>query len=198
MFPMRTTRLRPLAVVFSCAAIVWGGCATEGKQQGADAVNADARVQQDFQQRVKKYQSVRKQTAKQGPALKETSDPAKIKTAQDSLAANIRAARSDARPGDIFTPEIRALFRRLMYPELKGADGAATKELIKEDEPVGVRLEVNASYPDDEPMPTVPPNVLAALPRLPEGLEYRIVKKDLILRDVDANLIIDFIPNAIR
>jgi hypothetical protein len=59
-------------------------------------------------------------------------------------------------------------------------------------------LKVNAKYPQDQPLPTVPPNVLAALPKLPEELEYRIVKKDLILRDVHANLIVDYIPNAIR
>jgi hypothetical protein len=29
-------------------------------------------------------------------------------------------------------------------------------------------------------------------------MEYRVVGKDLVLRDVDANLIVDFIPNAIR
>jgi hypothetical protein len=36
------------------------------------------------------------------------------------------------------------------------------------------------------------------LPQLPEDVEYRIVGKTLILRDVDANIIVDFIPNAIR
>ena len=132
--------------------------------------------------------------------MKETSDPAKINAAQDALAQNIRDARKDARAGEIFTPEIRQLFRRLMYPELKGADGADTKEAIKEDAPApgSVAIKVNATYPENQPLPTVPANVLASLPRLPEGLEYRIVGRNLILRDVDANLVVDFIPNAIR
>ena len=60
-----------------------------------------------------------------GPRMKETSDPAKINASQDALAKNIRMARKDARQGDIFTLEIRQLFRRLMYPELKGPSTSA-------------------------------------------------------------------------
>jgi hypothetical protein len=44
----------------------------------------------------------------------------------------------------------------------------------------------------------VPANLLANLPQLPEDVEYRIVDKHLILRDVDANIIVDYIPDAIR
>ena len=61
-----------------------------------------------------------------------------------------------------------------------------------------VRLQVNARYPASEPLQTIPPNLLANLPQLPEDMEYRVVGKDLVLRDVDANIIVDFIPNAIR
>ena len=39
--------------------------------------------------------------------------------------------------------------------------------------------------------------LLASLPPLPEEIEYRFVGKHLILRDAKANLIIDYIPNAI-
>jgi hypothetical protein len=61
-----------------------------------------------------------------------------------------------------------------------------------------VPLKVNAPYSEGAPLSTVPPNVLAALPQLPEALEYRVVGKHLILRDVKANIIVDFIPNAVR
>jgi hypothetical protein len=39
--------------------------------------------------------------------------------------------------------------------------------------------------------------LLDVLPRLPEELEYRFVGRDLILRDVKANLIVDFIPGIL-
>ena len=50
-----------------------------------------------------------------------------------------------------------------------------------------------------QPLATVPPRVLQALPQLPKdaGLEYRFVQKHLILFDTRANLIVDFLLNAI-
>jgi hypothetical protein len=166
----------------------------------AQTVNPDAKVLVDFQERVKQYIELHKRAAKEVPKLKETEDAAKIKSVQDQLAEKIRAARPKARQGEIFTPEIAAQLRRLMYPEMKGSEGKATKEALKEDapSPKSVPLKVNARYPDEQPLPTVPPNLLMSLPKLPEELEYRIVQKDLILRDVAANLIVDFIPRAIQ
>jgi len=57
---------------------------------------------------------------------------------------------------------------------------------------------VNAAYPEKQPLPTVPPDLLARLPKLPEQLEYRLVGKHMILRDIDANIIVDDMLNAIR
>jgi hypothetical protein len=164
----------------------------------AQTVNPEAKLLADFQERVKKYVELHKNMAKQTPPIKETEDPGKIKAAQDALAAKIQAARANARQGEIFTPEIARQFRRLMYPEVKGPDGPETRQALKEDAPGVVPLKVNGRYPDHEPLPTVPPNILLNLPRLPEELEYRIVRTDLILRDVPANLIVDFIRGAIK
>jgi TonB family protein len=47
------------------------------------------------------------------------------------------------------------------------------------------------------PLPTMPPDLLAALPRVPNRLEYRFMNDALVLRDIEANLIIDFVPQAI-
>ncbi len=64
-----------------------------------------------------------------------------------------------------------------MYPELKGQKGVATKEVLKEDAPPPMALKVNVRYPENAPLPTVPPNLLANLPQLPEDLEYRIIEQ---------------------
>ena len=137
---------------------------------------------------------------KEAPPLKETKDPAQIKASQVVLAQKIREARKDAKPGEIFTPEIRQLLRRLMYPETKGPDGAETKAAMAEEkqELKDVKLRVNADYPDNAPLMTVPPNILAALPKLPEDLEYRFVNRHMILLDVHANIIVDYVVNAIQ
>ena len=43
----------------------------------------------------------------------------------------------------------------------------------------------------------MPVDLLAALPRLPCEVQYRFMTRDLVLIDIDANLIVDFIPDAI-
>jgi hypothetical protein len=35
------------------------------------------------------------------------------------------------------------------------------------------------------------------LPKLPKGLEYRVAGKALALREMDANIVVDYIPNAL-
>jgi hypothetical protein len=170
-----------------------------------DNANPDALVLVDFQKRIDAYMNVHRQAQKDVPPLKETNDPAKIKVAQQALGARIRALRADAKAGDILTPEVRNKFRRLMYPVVEGTAGRETKQELKEDiherdEGIAkkVPLKVNATYPEGDPLPTTPPNLLMNLPKLPEELEYRIIDKSLILRDAQANIIVDYIPNAIQ
>jgi hypothetical protein len=170
-----------------------------------DNANPDALVLADFQKRIDAYMAIHKDAAKDSLPIKETNNPAEIKAAQEALGAKIRAARADAKAGDILTAEIKNKFRRLMYPIVQGTAGRQTKEELTEDVhekdegiPKKVPLKVNVTYPEGNPLPTTPPNVLRILPKLPEELEYRIVDKNLILRDVQANIIVDFIPNAIQ
>jgi hypothetical protein len=157
-------------------------------------VNDDAKVMADFTARVDRYVALRKKADDSAPRLKESNDGGKIKLAQQGLAERIGAARAGVKQGEIFTPEIAAKFRRLLRPEAKEQ---GTKETMKEDKPVVVSFKVNGPYPDKEPVVTVPPNILGALPALPKDIEYRFIDKHLILRDAKANLIIDYMPNAI-
>jgi hypothetical protein len=191
------------AIALAVTPAAWAAAGqTDARQQQPAVANADANpdalVLQEFKQRIDKYMELHDRLEKSAPRLEETKDPEKIRASQDSLAAQIRSARADARPGDIFTPEIRTRFRQLMYPQTTGPGGEGTKATIKEDSPGNIPLKINASYPASKPLPTIPPNVLKNLPRLPGELEYRIVERHLILRDVHANIIVDYIPNAIR
>lgn len=158
---------------------------------------ADSAAFKDYQKRIEAYVALHKRIAKETPPLEQTDDAAKIKTAQETLSGKIRAARTDAKAGDIFTPEIRARFRKMLRPELKGEDGRDAKHVLKDDAPESVPLKVNSPYPAGMSLPTVPITLLVNLPRLPEELEYRIIDKHLILRDTEANIIVDFMPYAI-
>ena len=166
--------------------------------------NGDAAVMADFQKRVAAYLEIKKSVDKQTPDQKETKDPIHIETKQKLLASKIINMRQGARAGDIFTLPIRTKFRQLLIPEVKGTTGKETKQEIDEEfeeheaENRKGPLKVNAEYPEGTPLATTPPNVLLSLPKLPDGLEYRFVEKTLLIRDADANVIVDLMPNAIR
>lgn len=183
--------------MFVAAAVLSMASSSVAAQQAP--VNAEAATLEDFSDRVDAYMKVHDEAKGDGPKLKESEHAGEIKAAQETLAANIRRLRADAKAGDIFTPEIRARFRALMYPELKGEDGRDARALIKDDapKPGEVTLKVNAPYVADTKS-TTPSNLLANLPTLPKELQYRVVGRHLVLIDVDANLIVDFMPNAIR
>ena len=175
--------------------------ATPVQKATAAPSNPDSAILGDFNARLDNFVKKQRAIAKQSPELKETKNPADIKRAQDILAAKIVQARPNAKQGDIFTPQIAALFKRLLNPELKGAEGRETKQALQEEdgEVAQINLKVNAKWPDSEPLTTMPPNMLAVLPQLPMDVEYRISnKRHLVLRDVDANIIVDYIYNAIR
>ena len=172
----------------------------ERKTSTDPAVNPDAAVMAEFKARVDKYADLHKQLAKGAASQKESSDPAQINAAKTALAAKVQAARAGAKQGDIFTEATRPVFRRLLAPELKGEDGRDAKAVIKDDAPAPgtVPFKVNAKFPEDQPLPSVPANFLLTLPSLPAPLEYRIVGQHLLLLDTAADLVVDYILNVVR
>ena len=163
------------------------------------SVSPDAKMVADFKARVEEYEKLRAKADDTTPKLKETEKPADITVAEKSLAEGIRTARASAKRGDIFTPATQAMFRRLLRPPLKGHEGTENKDLLKDDlpEPKDVPFKINGEYPKTATVSTVPPDLLLQLPTLPKDIEYRFVGKHLILYDVKANLIIDFMLNAL-
>jgi hypothetical protein len=167
----------------------------------ASPANPDSAILAEFNARLDHYIRFQREVEKDSPKQKETADRAKTVAAQEILAAKIRTLRKDAKQGDIFTPQVAALFKRLMNPELKGPERKETRQALSEEdgEVAHVWLKVNATYPQTEVLATTPANLLQKLPQLPMDVEYRITaKRHLLLRDVDANIIVDYILNAIR
>jgi hypothetical protein len=167
-----------------------------GSYAAEQETNRDAQIINDFQNRVTEYVKLRKSVESSMPALKPTDTPEIIKQHQLELANKIRQARTDARQGDIFTPEIAAEFTRLMGFAMDGGKSQRIHKSLKSAEPVRAAFRVNDIYPDKIPLQSAPPTLLLNLPHLPKELEYRIVSKSLLLRDVTANVIVDFIPGV--
>ena len=162
----------------------------------AQTVNREALILKAFTDRVQAYAHLHKKLEGTLPPLKDASSPEQIKAHQEALAKLIRAARTRAAEGDLLTADARRLLRRRIAGALQRPGGSASLEDLSEATPIRLDLKVNASYPADVPLASFPPNLLRALPPLPEELEYRFVQRDLILRDIHANLIVDFMVKA--
>ena len=147
----------------------------------------------EFNARVSAYSELRCTLEKGLPPLQVTDDPGEIKRAVHALADRIRRARAGAQPGEIFTPAISIEFRKVLLVEMSVDTWAA----IMDDNPGAFSNRINDSYPDKRPRSTVPPNILAALPRLPDDIEYHFVGRHLILLDTRSSLILDRISDAI-
>jgi hypothetical protein len=149
-----------------------------------------------FEERVNDYMKLRKAAEADSGRLSPTPSAKDLDAKKSALSAKIRAARTSARQGELFTPDAAREFRRVIALDLQHHP-RRVKESIRSGEVVEGKVHVNDSYPDHVPLETTPPTLLMSLPPLPMDLDYRFVGSTLALRDVGANLIIDYLPNAL-
>jgi len=162
-------------------------------------VNPDAATIEAFKKRVDDYVALRRKLEATLPPMAKQTTPQQADAHQRGLAKLMQQARANAKPGDIFLPPMQELVRRLLTPVFTGKAGEQIKAEITDKEYKGnVKLVVNGRYPDEVPVSTMPPQVLASLPKLPEELEYRFVLTTLILFDPHAHIIPDFVEQAFK
>ena len=178
-------RLRVVGVAV-VASLAW---AAIGRAQSP--VNPQAQAMVDFSKRVAAYVDLTKKLTEGLPPLKRTDDPSEIALRERALGDAIRAGRIGARRGDILTPEAARVFRRVIKNDFRHRPRRGQKVML--DEIPHFHPKVNQTYPSAWPLATFPATLLVELPALPEGLEYRLLSEALILRDVRANIIVDFI-----
>jgi hypothetical protein len=168
-------------------------------QRKGTKVNPNAATIEAFKKRVDEYVALHRKLESSIPALPKQATPQQVDAHERALAKLIQQSRANAKPGDLFTPAMQQLVRRILVPVFTGTAGAQIKAEITDKEYKGsVKLVVNGRYPDEVPVSTMPPQVLAALPKLPEELEYRFVLTSLILFDPHAHIIPDFVEQAFK
>jgi hypothetical protein len=152
----------------------------------------------DFQKRVADFVKARKTAGSAVSNLRTTDSPEKLQQHQRDLASAIRSARPDAAQGDIFSASIAADIRRRIRSALATSGADRVKNGVRDTQlsPVPT-IKVNAAYPAGQPVQSMPPSLLKALPELPKELEYRVVGRTLILRDIESNLIVDYMIEAL-
>jgi hypothetical protein len=161
------------------------------------APGAETTAVAEFLKHCEAYVSLHKKIEGGLPKLPQEANPEQIDQGQQALSKGIVAARTGAKPGDIFAPPAADYLRQTLVQVFKGADGKQLRASILDENPIGAAVSINGPYPDSIPLSTMPPQILNALPKLPEELEYRFIGERLILFDHHAHLIVDYVDRAL-
>ena len=174
------------------------GAATAAASVAADGqpVNAMGAATLEFQKRVQAYMKIHNEAESKVPNLKRTDDPVEISKREKELAEMIMTLRAGAPPNEIFAKEYQPYFVKIVQDDFADRSAADRKALVHE-LPRNIKVDVNTVYPTTIPLITFPAGLLRKLPDLPPELEYRIVGRHLILRDVKANLIVDVLRDVV-
>jgi hypothetical protein len=150
-----------------------------------------------FSELVNDYAKLRADLEGKLPKVSRESSPEKIEAHRTALAEAVRAARTGARRGDIFDPEVANHIQTIIRREFKGKQRNELRETILEADTKGAPLRVNYNYPETKELTQIPPTLLQALPKLPDQLRYRFTGRHLLLVDRETRIIIDYMLNAL-
>ena len=159
-------------------------------QPGATIQNPDTpgraewdSVVADFSARIWDYFELRRELEKGLPALTVTDDPAEISRAVSARADRIRLARTDAQQVTYSRrPLVRSSGRRSPWKWMP-TPGPPSWTTILGNSQFGLTAPIRKEHRSLRRSP----NILAALPRLPDDIEYRFVGRHLILLDMRAS-----------
>jgi len=191
------------------------GCSTHRNAHIAPAadVDMDGKVLARFQHEIEEYIELHRDLVKRIPNVGPNATAEEIAAHRDKMTKGIQAERKGARQGDVFKPSVEAAIRRIIAREISSPEGQQMIQELKQGnpkvesvpnqrDPTSARSErvlvaVNALYNTEAPSSSMPPSLLLKLPQLPDQVRYQFVGRDLILRDTEANVILDFIKDVI-
>jgi hypothetical protein len=184
-----------LAACLTCVAAVIILPATA--LRAAQSSGERGQMRATFVQRVDAYVSLHRDLERLLPPEVITSDLDALVAPRIALNREIRRARASARQGDIFTPGVSVYFRVVIAETLERHGIAALLAATEDGNALQIPAGVNGDYPAGRSTPPLPPCLLAALPPLPPEVRYSLIGADLILWDMHAGLIVDFVPRAL-
>jgi hypothetical protein len=193
MMPRRSRAFQSIVLIGILALRAAGLCG-----QTSLPTSSEKKLLDDFSSKAKRY--IDTEHALTADKMKPTTDVAKLQQQRTQLRDAVQQSRPNARQGDLFTPPTAQVFRSLLANLLKGPEGSKIKASLHHAEPgAPAQFKVNGEFPNQngQPIQSIPPTVLQVLPALPKGLEYCIAGSTLALRDSSANMVVDFLPNAL-
>lgn len=170
--------------------------AASAAPDGQPGTNAQAAATLQFQNQIKAYLKIHNEAESKVPNLKRTDDPQEIADRETALARAIQTLRAQAQIGEVFAPEYQPYFIKIVQDDFATRSAVDRKAIIDE-LPKNLKVDINTVYPTSLALATFPAGLLRKLPDLPPELEYRLVGRSLILRDVKANLIVDILRDVV-
>ena len=185
-----------LAIVGLCIAVT---CSVMGQTPAPPRLSpTDKQTVQSFEQRARDYSKMREALEEKMPKLSKEAKPEEIQVHKKQFQERVRAARTAAKRGDVFTPEASTLIRAMIKDEFKGKERVELRDtVLRESETKAVPLRVNYPYPESQELLEMPPTLLLRLPQLPKQLRFRFVGHNLLLVDRENGLIVDYMTNAL-
>ncbi len=179
-----------------CALALAGVLAGTGVRASRQGGGGDAVAQ--FHTSVNAYMRLHEAIAANAPPLAISRDVSAIQQAVRARREALQRARQGVGQGDLFTPAVSQLFRERIAAALREHGLVAADFRDEEGEEAGTPLEPpSVNHVFAWATAATPPCVLAALPTLPDGLQYRFVGTSLVLVDIDASLIVDVLPDVL-
>jgi hypothetical protein len=201
--PSRVRRTTRRALISAAAAVILATIDLQAAQelrgqvvQAREPANAQAAAQQDFQKRLDAYLALREAFSKKLKPLSPTADAAELTARQEALAAALQTTREHAKQGDLIPKLVAVQIAETVVADYQRRNATAKRGELQE-VPVAARPAINRTYPAQAALPTVPPLLLANLPRLPDNLQYRFYGRHVVILDGDVQIIVDYIANVL-
>jgi hypothetical protein len=153
----------------------------------------EERILSDFDAGIQTYAALTRRLFRaMGPALSVNDESGFL---DDELRAAILAARPLARQGDFFTPPVADVIRRRI-------DRALLLGIARTSAPLYVPLPGEPVPEVNKPFPAILgavhwPELMSELPPLPFEVSYALWGRALVLIDVQANLVLDVLQDAL-
>jgi hypothetical protein len=121
-----------------------------------------------------------------------------LRTRQNTLADALKTTlRPQAHQGDLIVAPAAAAIRRQMADAFAGPKRDLLMDALAEQNDAGAKAAPQIVINQHVDAPRVPPLLLETLPPLPKQLEYDFIGRTLLLRDIDADAVVDFLPDAL-
>lgn len=210
---MNRERFAPCGVVL--IGLLAAGCSgnPEPSLVPPQTVEMDAETLEKLREEVQEYVELRRKVLAHITPVTPKATSEELVAHQRAFTQAIVAYRKGKKRGNIFKSRVEAAIRRTLTREFSGPDGPVLMKAIRQGNPKvdghpnpqnpskdvmhTVKVAVNAVYTDGAPLSSVPPSLLQKLPLLPDEVRYRFVGRALILRDTEANVILDYIMDVV-